>query len=127
MNWRKVLAYTGLALGVLFVAQIVVSLFFGILGLLWAVFTTLVTVLAVGLLLYGGYKLLSWIRGTESSVSDSGDEWDAASTEPADGVDRLKERYANGDLSEDEFERRLERELDGSRTGSLDRELQEYE
>lgn len=113
MNWRKVLIYGALGLGALLLLRIVVSLIFGILGLLWTIITTAVTLLAIGVLLYGGYKLLSWVRDTESSDSIE------SSTESR--IDALKERYANGELAEDEFERRLDRELDGP--SGLDRGL----
>lgn len=128
MNWRKGLIYVGLALGALLVVRIVVSLVFGLLGFLWTALTTLATVLAVGILLYGGYKILSRVRGNEmASVSDSVGEWESISTKPANRVERLKERYANGELSEAEFERRLSQELDDHQTESLDRELREHE
>jgi hypothetical protein len=122
MNWGKVLLYGAVALGILVFLQFVVSLVFGILSLLWTVVTTAVTLLAIGGLLYGAYKLLSWARDTESS--DPVDEWDDTSTgtEPADRVDALKKRYTDGELSEAEFERRLERELDGPSRDRLERE-----
>lgn len=120
MNWWKVLIYGALGLGALLLLRIVVSLIFGILGLLWTIITTAVTLLAIGGLLYGGYKLWSWTCDTESS--DSGGAT-STSTEPANRVETLKERYANGELSEDKFERQLDRELDGPRTDSLDRKL----
>jgi len=116
MNWRKPLVYGALALGVLLVLRVAVSLLFGVLGFLWAIVTTAVAVLALGGLLYGGYKVLSRVRGT-GSASDSG------TSSPESRVERLKERYANGELSEDEFERRLDREFGGPRVDSLDREL----
>jgi hypothetical protein len=124
MNWGKVLLYGAVALGMVVLLQFVVSLVFGLLSLLWTVVTTAVTLLALGGLLYGGYKLLSWIRGTGTESSDSVGEWDddAPETEPADRVDALKERYTDGELSEDEFERRLEQELGGPSRDRLERE-----
>lgn len=120
MNWRTALLYGALGLGALLLLRVVVSLTLGLLGFLWAVVTTAVTLLAVGGLLYGGYRLLSWVRDTQSSPDSSSDE---VPTSPADRVERLKERYANGELSEDEFERRLDREFGGPSMDSLDREL----
>jgi uncharacterized membrane protein len=110
MNWWKVLGYGAVAVGVLWLLQFVVSLIFSILSLVWTVITTAVALLALAGLLYGGYRLLSWVRDTESA--DSADDSETG-REPANRVETLKERYTNGELSEEEFERRLERELDG--------------
>jgi len=43
--------------------------------------------------------------------------------EPQSRVDRIKQRYADGDLSEAEMERMLEREIDKGEYDSIDREL----
>lgn len=119
MNWRTALVYGVLAVGALLLLRGVVAFVFGIFGLLWAVLTTAVALVAVGGLLYGGYRLFSWLRGTASSpASDSSTT--AASTDGR--LERLKQRYADGELSDEEFERRLEQELDG--TTGLDRERQ---
>lgn len=119
MNWRTVFASGALALGALLVLRVAVSVTLSILGLLWAIIMTTVTLLAIGGLLYGGYKLFSWAQGSQSSpASDSS----GGQTSTADRVERLKERYARGDLSEDEFERRLDRELGGPNMDSLNRE-----
>jgi uncharacterized membrane protein len=120
MDWRKLLVYGVIALGALLALRVALSVTLGFLGLLWSVITTAVALLAIGGLLYGGYRLLSWARSDQSPRA--GDATQApASTE--DRIERLKDRYASGDLSEDEFERRLDQELGGPSMDSIDREL----
>jgi hypothetical protein len=119
MDWRKLLAYGVLALGALILLQFVVSLVFDVLSLLWSVVTMAVTLLVIAGLLYAGYRLLSWSRGSESA---SGSDPVETST-PDDRVERLKQQYADGKLSEDELEQRLDRELGGPNMDRLDREL----
>lgn len=125
MALRTVLKYGAIAIAALLVVSVAVSVASAIVGLLWSLVTTAVTLLAVGALLYGGYSLYSWLSDDDSGgqrVRDRSTGVRADGT-GADGVDRLRERYANGDLSEAELERRLERELDGTETDSIDREL----
>ena len=56
---------------------------------------------------YGGYRLLKRDAESDDTVSD-GD---------SDPIERLKERYTNGELTEAEFEQKLGQQLDnGSRS-----------
>jgi Predicted membrane protein (DUF2078). len=83
-----------------------------------------VTLLAVGGLLYGGYRLVSQARDTEpSTATGPAGRSDTAGTESESRVEELKQRYASGKLSEEEFERRLEQELDTPRTDGPGRDL----
>lgn len=125
MNWWKVLVYTALVLGGLLLVRLVASLILGVLGLLWAILSMVVMILVVGAVLYGGYRLVSWIRDNRSSApARLPDETtaDPSREKPANRVDDLKERYTTGELSEAELERRLEHELDEKRTDRIDRE-----
>ena len=109
MALRTAVKYAVLALAALFVLSVVLSVITTVVGLVWGLITTLLTLLIIGGLLYGGFKLFTWL-------SDDGSGGD-------DPVAKLRERYANGDISEAELERRLELELDGPETDSIDREL----
>lgn len=126
MKWRNVLLPVAVLLGALLVLQFVLSLVVGILSLVWGIAVTVLTLLVVGALLYGGYRLLSRWRGEQSrstpSSVDAGRP-DATGTGRTGGVEAIKERYASGEISEAELERRLEREIDGERTDGIDREL----
>lgn len=120
MNWPKVLTYGVIALVALFLLRIAVGAVLGFVGFLWTAITTGVTLLAIGGLLYGAYRLWSWVSDDESSpASDSVES--PRSTE--DRVETLKKRYAKGELTEDEFERRLGQELGGPSMDRLDRQL----
>jgi hypothetical protein len=76
---------------------------------------------------YVGYKAYSLLSGRSSggSSTTAGSSTDELST----GVgstrsDDLQQKYLNGEISEEEFERRLERQLDNNEFDSIDRELQ---
>lgn len=119
MNWPKVLTYGVIALVALFLLRIAVGAVLGFVGFLWTAITTGVTLLAIGGLLYGAYRLWSWVSDDESSPAS--DSVETSSTE--DRVETLKKRYAKGELTEDEFERRLGQELGGPSMDRLDRQL----
>lgn len=118
MNRWKLLGYGVLALVALVMLQVVVSFVFGLLDLLWTVVTTAVALLAVGGVLYVGYRALSWARDSEPV----GDSTPVETSPPDDRVERLKQQYADGKLSEDELEQRLNRELGGPNIDGLDSE-----
>ena len=126
MALQTIVKYTALALAALFVLSAVFSVVTTIIGLIWGLITTLVTLLVIGGLLYGGFKLFTWLSDNDSAGGDPvgdgfGGEATAETTD--DPLANLRERYANGDISEAELERRLELELDGPETDSIDREL----
>ena len=124
MNWRKVLFYTIFGLGLLVALQIALSVVAVVIGIAWTIATSLATLAVFAALFYGGFKLVSWYRdgGATASPTDA-TATDQSEPEPPDRVESLKERYANGHLSEAEFERELERELDGPEADAIDREL----
>jgi uncharacterized membrane protein len=119
MNRWKLLAYGVLVVVALVVLRLVVSFVFAVLDFLWSIVTMAVTLLLIAGLLYVGYRIVSWARGSESA---SGSDPVETSTLD-DGVERLKQQYADGKLSEDELEQRLDRELGGPSVDDLDREL----
>lgn len=75
---------------------------------------------------YVGYKAYSLLSGRSSggsstTTSSNTDELSTGigSTQSND----LQQKYLNGEISEEEFERRLERQLDNNEFDSIDREL----
>lgn len=136
MNLRKVGLYVAIGIGLLLVARIVVSTVLAIAGFLWAAVTTAVTLLVLAGLAYGLYRGVRWLRdggsGADARALDadahslgSDARSTAAPTDDADDpVERLTDRYVEGDLSEDELERRLDRALDGPDRDEIDRELE---
>ena len=62
-------------------------------------------------------------------LTDDGDETDEAESDAEEPIERLKRRYADGELGDEEFERRLERLLrtddEGEEPGaSIEREIE---
>lgn len=104
MDMRKAAVYAALVVGALVFLR-VAPLF--VAGFVRVVQTAAVTVglsLFAVAVLYGGYRVLSRVRGTDERPSD----------ERTDRIARLKRRYASGDLTQEEFEHRVEQELDRS-------------
>jgi len=125
MNWRKIILYSIVGIGLLLAVQIVLSVVWAIFGLIWSIATLLVTLAVLGAMGYAGIKFFSWYfdSGAESTTDDNTTSSEAAGTEPIDRIERLKDRYTDGSLSEAEFERRLEHELNDPDIDSIDREL----
>ena len=126
MALRTIMKYVALALSALLVLSVVVSVVSTIVGLLWGLITALATLLVVGGLLYGGFKVVTWLSGDGSPTTDpvsDGAGFETTEETTDDRIERLREQYANGKLSEAELERRLELELDGPETDGIDREL----
>lgn len=69
----------------------------------------------VVLIVFSLWVVVRWLRLrlTTHSGDDSGENTDR--TEETDPFDRLKQRYANGELSDAEFEERLDTLLDADR------------
>ena len=127
MNWWAVFKYTALLIGGVIILTTVLGVVLGILGtlmgLLWAVVGLLVSLIVpavslavVAALIYGAVTLLSG----DSGGTPTGE----TASKPADPIERAKERYAAGEISEQELERRLELELDGPDQDPIDRELE---
>lgn len=133
MTLKKLVLYLLVAILALMVVSATISAVFAVLGIIWAVMSLVATLLVLGALGYGGYKLYTvFTRGNEDSydVSERSrlgqTDWptDVNQSESTDPVESLKEKYTRGELTEAEFERRLERELDETEYDSIDRELQ---
>lgn len=93
------------------------SLAFGLLAALVSLVVTAAVLLGIG---YVAYWAISALLGSDDEV-DSADvtystsqiDSGARTTAPEDPVERLRERYANGELTDAEFERKVEQALEG--------------
>jgi len=133
MKLSRLVLYLVLGVLAFVVASFVVSALFTALAIVWALVTTAVTLLALGAVGYGVYRLYKLLSGGSSSPSRSTSTLGRETTtggepttdiEPGSRVDSIKQRYADGKLTESEMERLLERELDDREQDSIDRELQ---
>lgn len=131
MRLTRVVLWVILAVVAVTVVSTVVSAILTALSIIWTIVTTVVTLALLAGIAYSGYRLYRWLGGhsTDSTRQELGGfseptrESSNPST-PENRVDDLQQRYADGDLSEAELERRLERELTEENVDSIDRELE---
>jgi hypothetical protein len=119
---RKLLLYAAAGLGVLLVVQFVISVVFAALALVWLALVTTVTVAVLFAAGYGTYKLYG--LASRDGKASSGHTDAAVRSDRRDPVERLRDQYASGEISEQELEHRLEQELTTQEMDSIDRELQ---
>lgn len=126
MALRKLLVWLVLALVALVLLSAVVTAVFAAIAFVWLLVRVAVTLAVIGALLYGGYKLYDLLNGgsSEPSLSTGSSTTGADYGQSHDPVEDIKRRYAEGEISESELERRLERQLDDGEFDSIDRELQ---
>lgn len=133
---RTLLLWGCALIGVVVIASVAVSI---VLGVLFSVVSTVATLLALGAVIY----LLAWLfLGGDGDASRSDDDslldrvrstGADASKRTADPIDRLTERYLDGEIDEAEYERRVELHLDGPdetedvRVESGDARVREFE
>ena len=133
----KVLLYGLLGLVSLFVViaavRVAFGLFFGLIGLILGLLSLAATIgflVAIG---YAVYWVVSAVFGQDEATASTTGASRAQATHTTgegnetDPVDRLSKRYANGEITEAELERRLEQALDGpsvddSGTAELERD-----
>lgn len=125
---RGVFAVLGVLIG-LVVVSTVISAILTALAVVWTLVTAAATLAILGALVYGAYRLYQWLAGDGTAGTDQfGSGYEPATTssgpQPENRVERLQQRYADGELSEAELERRLERELETDEPDSIDRELE---
>jgi uncharacterized membrane protein len=113
----KAAKYTALSIGMLVLVGVAISVVATILGIAWSILTAIATLLVLVGFTYATIQGVRWLR------SDGTTDPTPVDTGSADPVERLTDRYVSGDLTEEEFERRLALELDGP-DGEIDRELQ---
>jgi len=127
MGIARILLYLVFAVVAFVLLSAVISALFAAVAVVWAVATTIATLALLGAAGYGVYRLYQLVSGGSSSpsipASSVGSGRETASIEPKSRVEGIKRKYANGDLSEREMERMLEREMDDRELDSIDREL----
>lgn len=152
MSTLKLLLYAITGIITLVVLTIVVQAVLAALAFIWFLAWTLTLLAVLGGVGFVGYKLYSLVSGLRSSETETtGDsefsmddfgsrdttntsDMSTGNTDPADNsagntrtassAENIRQQYMNGEISEAEFERRLERELDSNEFDSIDRELQ---
>ena len=133
MKTGKLVLYAIAGLVALVAVAFVVQTVLAVLSLVATIIRLAALLAVLGGLGYVGYKLYSLLSGTFGSSSNSTEPSttspdfsvsDASSTGTESSQDSLQEQYVKGEISEAEFERRLERDLDNNEFDSIDRELQ---
>jgi|APHM01.1.fsa_nt_gi hypothetical protein len=113
---------------------LVLGIIYFVIQVVSAVVSTVIFAIEMAVLLavlgglgYVGYKAYSLLSGRSSG--GSGTTTGSSTDELSTGIgstrsDDLQQQYLNGEISEEEFERRLEQQLDNNEFDSIDRELQ---
>ena len=130
MDGKKALTYAAVALAILIGVSVLVSVVSAILSLAWAVVSGIVTLALLVGVAYVAYRAGSWLFGGDDASVDAdplGDSW-SSSTSSSDVTespqDRLRRQYVEGQIGEEEFERRLAREMETDSPDEIDRELE---
>ena len=122
MDGKKALYYAVIALAVLIGVSVLVSVVSAILSIAWAVLTGVVTLAVLAGLVYVAYRVGAWVFGGDDASVDAdsiGDAWSSESRQ-----DRLRRQYVEGQIGEEEFERRIASELETEAPDEIDRELE---
>jgi hypothetical protein len=127
----KILLYGALLLLAALLVSAVISAVVAAIAFVWTLIRIAAILLVLGGIGYAGYKIYDFLSGEDTTASESGMFGGRESSVGADTSlgtesesDALREQYLNGEISEQEFERRLERQLDDSEFDDIDRELQ---
>ena len=130
MDGKTVLTYGAIALAILIGVSVLVSVVSAILSLAWAIVSGIVTLAFLVAVAYVAYRAGSWLFSSDDSSvnTDSIDDSWSSSTSSSDVAespqDRLRRQYVEGQIDEEEFERRLARELETESIDEIDRELE---
>lgn len=124
MALKNALYYGAIAIAILIAVSIVVSIVSTILSLAWAVVSAAVSLAVLLGLVYVAYKVGTWLfagNGGGQTANGFGASQTTSSAEKSvDPRERLRKQYVEGRISEEEFERRIGRELE---TESIEEEL----
>jgi uncharacterized membrane protein len=121
--WKAV-KYTALAVGlIVLISGVISALTWLFVSVIWPLVLTITVLVGAAALTYVALKAALWLRGDQQDAAES----TATASEGQDPVETLNERYVNGDLTEEEFERRLEAEFAGGSRDEIDRELERAE
>ncbi|AEM56385.1 hypothetical protein HISP_03945 [Haloarcula hispanica N601] len=105
---------------VLAAVRLVFGLFWGLVGLAFGIVSLAATIGVLAAIGYAVYWFASRLIGQDEATASTTDVSQTQATHTAgapsadetDPVERLSERYANGEITEAELERRLEQALD---------------
>lgn len=139
MKTGKLVLYAVAGLLALLVVGFVVKTVLAIVSLALFALKALAVLGVLGGLGYAGYKIYSLVSGLSGSdkggtanretndglsMPDIGTDSDHSTETGAAAGNDLQQQYLNGEISEKEFERRLEQQMDDEEYDSIDRELQ---
>ncbi|WP_435095327.1 hypothetical protein [Halorubrum sp. N11] len=135
MALKRTLYYGAIALAALIGVSVVVSVVTTILSLAWAIVSGIVSLAVLVGITYVLYKTGAWLFGGDDasdSVSDSlggslSSSASTAGTNSESRQDRLRRQYVEGQISEDEFERRIASELETEEFDDVDRKVADIE
>jgi hypothetical protein len=129
MDGKKAIYYAAVALAVLIGVGVLVSVVSAVLSLAWAVLSGVVTLAVLAGLAYVAYRAGAWLLGSDDSAVDTdslGDSWSSSTSSrnaSESRRDRLRRQYVEGQIDEEEFERRIASELEPEEPDAIDREL----
>ncbi|NGM68452.1 DUF1707 domain-containing protein [Natronolimnobius sp. AArcel1] len=103
-------------------AIVIVGLLFSFVALA-AVDTGVAVIVAIFAFVFGGDIFREMIAAIQQPSADPANEETAPDEDPQDALERLRTRYADGDLSDSEFERRLEVLLETETVDDVERYL----
>lgn len=101
-----------LVLVAVLLALVVARLLLALVATIFAALMALAALLVLAAIVYSGYVVWSSLTDESATDGDYASGTERVSTESTDTIAKLQEQYANGELSEDEFERRVEYELE---------------
>ncbi|WP_226013012.1 SHOCT domain-containing protein [Halomicrobium salinisoli] len=128
MALRTLTKYALLGLGLLVAVSAVLSVVGMVLSAVWMALVGVAALVGLAVLGYVGYRVARWVLSDDEStaerIPDTGLDRSTAAEATEDPVDRLQQQYADGKLTEAEFERKLERAMDEREPDPIERELE---
>lgn len=128
MALRTLTKYALLGLGLLVAVSAVLSVVGMILSAVWMALVGVAALVGLAVLGYVGYRVARWVLSDDESAAETVPDADlgrsTTAETPDDPVDRLQQQYAEGKLTEAEFERKLERAMDDRESDPIERELE---
>lgn len=128
MALRTLTKYALIGLGLLVAVSAAISVVGMVLSAVWMALVGVAALVGLAVLGYVGYRVARWATGDDGSAAETVPDTDlgrsTTAETPDDPVDRLQRQYAEGELTEAEFERKLERAMDERETDPIDRELE---
>jgi len=119
MDGKRALYYGAIATAILvalFAISTVVSVLIGV--TLWAI-SWAINLAVAAAVVYAVYKVGSWLLSDDDASPSA-----SVDGEPESRRDRLRRQYVEGQIDEEEFERRIASELETEELDEIDRELE---